>query len=358
MHLPREVLPARFGSILLRRVDQAMGMIPEPLVSLEYQEKVEARLDWDGTVQSLDAIWMVFQKLIGRVIAQLVRRGQGARQLRFELLRAHAPPVEKIILLSRPSRDPVNLFNLFRCALEDLQLPVRQKPRSRLRARRPGAPVRETQIFDEGFCGMRITAPLCEKLSDEQITLLGQEEYAGQAELDRLIERLRVRLGNEAVIQAELVEAYVPEEAWGQRDAETRGRGDAGRKREEVRGRGGEGEKEPSDAPDFAFVSASPRLRVPASPPSRPLHLFPQPVEVRVMVTPSEDLEGNPAAFTHEGITRTLIHQVGPERIGGRWWDGHDKTRDYFDVTDPAGQRFWIFRVAQTGKWYLHGTFE
>jgi len=76
------------------------------------------------------------------------------------------------------------------------------------------------------------------------------------------------------------------------------------------------------------------------------------------MVTPSEDLEGSPAAFTHEGITRKVIHQVGPERIGGRWWDGHDKTRDYFDVSDPAGQRFWIFRVAQTGKWYLHGIFE
>jgi protein ImuB len=52
------------------------------------------------------------------------------------------------------------------------------------------------------------------------------------------------------------------------------------------------------------------------------------------------------------------MHCVGPERIAGRWWDGNDKTRDYFDIADPTGNRFWLFRVSQTGKWYLHGTFE
>jgi protein ImuB len=77
-----------------------------------------------------------------------------------------------------------------------------------------------------------------------------------------------------------------------------------------------------------------------------------------VMVTPSEDAEGDPAAFTHEGAVHPVVHAVGPERIAGRWWDGRDKTRDYFDVADPTGRRFWIFRVVQTAKWYLHGTFE
>lgn len=76
------------------------------------------------------------------------------------------------------------------------------------------------------------------------------------------------------------------------------------------------------------------------------------------MVTPSEDAEGYPAAFTYEQTVHKVMHCVGPERIAGRWWDGHDKTRDYFDVADPAGRRFWIFRVGETGRWYLHGTFE
>ncbi len=76
------------------------------------------------------------------------------------------------------------------------------------------------------------------------------------------------------------------------------------------------------------------------------------------MVSPSDDAEGRPVAFTHAGQVTRVVHAVGPERIAGRWWEGNDKTRDYFDGEDPTGRRFWLFRVCQTGKWYLHGTFE
>ena len=331
MHLPREVLPARFGQVLLRRIDEAVGRIPEPLIPLEHRPPIEARMEWDGAMSSPEAIWSVFQKLIGQIIPQLVRRGSGARRVDVDLLRAHAPPVRKMILLSRPSRDPVNLFNLFRCALEGLELPSHECV---------------SRVCDEGFSGLRVTVPLFEPMGDEQISLLDHERYAGQAELDRLIERLRVRLGNDSVIQLKLVESYVPEEAWKRQeeDAETRRRGDAGKRTE-------------GTLSADVFVSASPRPRVPASS-SRPLHLLPTPVETRVMVRPSEDAEGKPAAFTHGGTVHQVTHAVGPERIAGRWWDGHDKTRDYFDVADITGRRFWLFRVTQTGRWYLHGTFE
>jgi protein ImuB len=369
MYLPREVLPARFGPLLLRRIDQAMGWIAEPLVPLEYRTPVEARLDWDGAVGSLEAVWSAFQNLIGQIIEQLARRGQGARRVEFELLRLHSPAVKKAIFLSRPSRDPVNLFNLFRCAIEDLQLPVRERSRLRGRRRVPNAGcrtpnggqlspqssapgtsrrevIKDSQVCDEGFSGMRISIPLCERLTDEQIALLAHEQYAGQVELDRLLERLRVRIGNESVLQPEAVETYVPESAWTRRDAGTWGHGDAGK------------EKGRRSVTPGTF-SASPCPRAPASSsPRRPLHLLPTPAELRVMVTPSEDAEGHPAAFTHEGTVRPVAHCVGPERIAGRWWDGHDKTRDYFDVADATGRRFWIFRVGETGRWYLHGMFE
>jgi protein ImuB len=39
------------------------------------------------------------------------------------------------------------------------------------------------------------------------------------------------------------------------------------------------------------------------------------------------------------------------------WWEGRTKVRDYFEVEDEGGMRFWVFRVGQTGKWYLHGKF-
>ena len=76
------------------------------------------------------------------------------------------------------------------------------------------------------------------------------------------------------------------------------------------------------------------------------------------MVRPSDDLDGQPAQFTRGGRTHEVVHAVGPERIAGRWWDGHDKTRDYFDVSDKEGRRFWVFRVRETGRWFLHGEFK
>src|SRR2546423_14877597 len=46
MALPREVLPARFGTALSLRLDQALGRIDKQLVPLEYEPPVEARIDF------------------------------------------------------------------------------------------------------------------------------------------------------------------------------------------------------------------------------------------------------------------------------------------------------------------------
>ncbi|MDB5296398.1 MAG: polymerase, partial [Phycisphaerales bacterium] len=69
------------------------------------------------------------------------------------------------------------------------------------------------------------------------------------------------------------------------------------------------------------------------------------------------DDDGPPAVFAYRGEARRVTHCDGPERIAGVWWDGHDKTRDYYEVEDEAGRRFWIFRVVRTGRWFLHGEF-
>jgi protein ImuB len=76
------------------------------------------------------------------------------------------------------------------------------------------------------------------------------------------------------------------------------------------------------------------------------------------MVRPSDDRDGAPVQFILDGEPHRIIHAVGPERIGGAWWTWHDKTRDYFDVEDDSGRRWWVFRVFGTGRWFLHGRFE
>ena len=79
--LPRETLPARFGPELLMRIDQAMGRLPEPLVPLAYQSPIEAAMEFDGTIDSLEAIEWVLGQLLKDVLEQLARRGIGARRI-------------------------------------------------------------------------------------------------------------------------------------------------------------------------------------------------------------------------------------------------------------------------------------
>src|SRR6185503_17492223 len=84
----------------------------------------------------------------------------------------------------------------------------------------------------------------------------------------------------------------------------------------------------------------------------RPLHLLPTPHEIPVIVRPSHDRDGAPISFTLNDQTHPILHAVGPERIADVWWNGHHKTRDYFDVEDQDGRRWWVFRVFQTSRWF------
>jgi protein ImuB len=46
---------------------------------------------------------------------------------------------------------------------------------------------------------------------------------------------------------------------------------------------------------------------------------------------------------------------AGPERIESGWWDGDDARRDYFIARLPDGALAWVYR--ETEEWRLHGLF-
>jgi protein ImuB len=339
LQLPRDMLPVRFGDQLLLRIDQALGRVAEPLAPLVWHEPVEASIDFDGVVDSLEALWQAFGGLIERIVAQLVRLGAGARRLSVTFVRPHAQSIERTIDLSSPSRNAGNLFNLIRCTMETLG--TAPKPRGE---RTPKFRLRDARVDEftpNGFTGLRLAVSVFERLSEEQIRLLEQDEHVGRQELDRLIERLRIRLGEQALVRVGAVECYVPERAfktWHGQPA-----------REEVKH--GQVAARLSSPKSHATTDNIPSQ-------VRPLHLLQTPREIAVMVRPSHDRDGAPISFTLDGRTRIIVYAVGPERIAGAWWDGHNKTRDYFDVEDDQGRRWWVFRVFQTSRWFLHGEFD
>ena len=96
----------------------------------------------------------------------------------------------------------------------------------------------------------------------------------------------------------------------------------------------------------------------------RPARLLarPEPVEVMALLP-----DHPPASFTWRGVRRLVKRADGPERIFGEWWKRDAElaaVRDYFQVEDAEGARFWLFRsgneeqaASGAGRWFLHGIF-
>jgi protein ImuB len=245
------------------------------------------------------------RELTRQTARQLTARGQGARELRLLFRQPYAAPIERSIRLVRPCRNESALMKLIGCAIENLEA-------------------------KEGFTAATLSVITAERLGDEQAALIGGDDQHDAAELDHLIERLRARLDRGQSVRSvewgELLESNLPENASQCRDTACTTNADAG----------------PRSAIDVL----------------RPLRLLRQPRPIKVIVRPSESRDGEPVSFTDNGDVCRLDHIRGPERITGQWWNGRWKTRDYFDVLDTAGRRYWIFRVAQTRRWFLHGIFE
>jgi protein ImuB len=96
----------------------------------------------------------------------------------------------------------------------------------------------------------------------------------------------------------------------------------------------------------------------------RPSRLLPKPERIDTMALLPDH---PPVHFTWRGIRRRVKQADGPERVFGEWWKADSElaaVRDYFQVEDEAGERFWIYRSGDgedpaTGShhWFMHGIF-
>jgi protein ImuB len=166
-------------------------------------------------------------------------------------------------------------------------------------------PERMARLLHERLTAMTLTQPVeaigvqagdFEPLAGYSAGMFG-DALAAAEDWARLLERLALRLGREAVHGLALYPDHRPELAW---------------RRVEP------GEWEPREF---------------TQPGARPLWLLETPRRLR---------DGE----------FTLL--AGPERIEAGWWDGDEAKRDYF-IAQCNESMAWIYREA--GEWFLHGFF-
>src|SRR5580700_10715078 len=322
--MPRDALARRFGEAVARRLDQALGELPEPLSPLGEVPTRRVRLSFAEPIADPADLARAAERLTADLVARLAREGMGARRLDLGFHRVDGR-VEHIRLgTARPSRDPRHLTALLIGKLDTVD---------------PGLGIEDAIL----------AAFAVEKLAPEQIGMTGAGATAGDTA--SLFDRLGARLGFDALARLEPRASHIPERA--SVTAPTANRLHP---------------NPPPHAGKRARRSSGEGVGVAPQKPPRPVRLFalPEPVEA-FWVLPDDP----PFRFTWRRRTHRIAQADGPERIAEEWWrpDGQlidgdgdpGAIRDYYRVEDEAGRRFWLFRAGLPGdpppRWFVHGIF-
>ena len=300
--LPRAPLAPRFGEIVARRLDQALGLIEEPISPRRPAEPKQVRRAFAEPIQAPEDLHRGTRLLLDRLCVLLERQGLGARRLELCCYRVDYRVERVTIGTSRPNRDAGHLMRLF-------------------------APQIETIAPDLGIEAMQIKALATEALIPDQLDFQG----AGPGDpAAPLIDRLANRLGAGNVLRLVPFASHVPERAMRAMPA---------------------------------LVAPQALGTWPAGRP-RPIRLlaWPDPVEVMAPVPDDPPLSFRWRRVVHRVRHAEGPERIAAEW----WRDpdaaGEDETRDYYRVEDESGRRFWLYRrglyrADTPPRWFLHGFF-
>ena len=280
--LPRDGAARRFGRHLLDRLDRALGALPEARAFHVPPPRFEAALELAAPVENAEALLFAAKRLLAQLAGTLAARCGAVQHFDLVLVHEDAAPTSVAIGFATPARDAERFVTVLRERLATLAL---------------AAPVHR----------IRVAAGDILALAGESGALF-PDPAAGPGDWARLVERLRARLGPEAVHGLAAPAEHRPERAW------------------------------QATAPGAKAERAA---RAP-----RPLWLLERP-------RPLAERDSKPRYG--DG---SLALVAGPERIESGWWDGDDVKRDYFVAQTPDRATLWIYRERQQpGGWFLHGIF-
>jgi protein ImuB len=299
---PRAPLALRFGPIISQRLDQAFGRADEPFDPIVPPETPHVRRAFAEPIGAPETLARYTTKLVEQLCAELEVKGLGARKLDLLFFRVDNRIQAIRIGTAKPVRDAKRLSKLLCDKIETVD---------------PGF----------GVEIMTLTALIAEPLTYRAVSTSLTEAPA--PDVSGLIDTLANRIGEQCLYRVAAVESDIPERA-------------------------------------VKRVTAL----APPTGTTWPTH-WPRPSR---LLDPAERVETvallpdhPPAFFTWRGRRRRVTRADGPERIFGEWWKAKAETRavrDYFQVEDEGGERFWLYRAGDgedptTGSqaWFLHGIF-
>jgi protein ImuB len=305
--MPRAGLSRRFGLALIRRLDQALGIEPEPVSPARPPEHFAVRLTLPDPIGLAEDIAAGIDRLVPALCDRLEARAKGARRVRLQLFRADHSMQQLEIGLARPTAEPDRIRPLFLLRMDEID---------------PGF----------GIDALRIEAHVTEPVHARQHRghLDAAEDaaaaQAGQSRraFDDLVGRLGARVGLDAITRFAPADSHIPEKS----------------------------------AQILPVAWSEPTDRWPIPPVPRPILIFrPEPVSAPEDPTP-------PARFRWRRRDFATASATGPERIAPEWWldepEWRSGVRDYWRIETETGERLWLFYAhggAVSGGWFMQGDF-
>jgi protein ImuB len=299
--LPRRELPARFGPVLVERLQQALGERAEPLeqISAEYQPQADTAFEHPTTDMPL--LRSVITTLLERIFADLQRAGHALLAIDCILYHEGASPTVLQLALARASRAVRHVHQLLNERLEQLPRP-------------------------QPVTALRVIVRQTSRWRGRQSALFTPEQADDPGARAALLDRLVTRLGRHAVLRPKLAADHQPERA---------------------------ARFQPLLPPtQDRSAHPTPAGALPGAP--RPVRLLRAPEPIRVIARVPD---GPPTWLHWHGREQVIAAADGPERIETGWWRGPDVRRDYFRVVTEGGEQLWLFHAFDDECWYVHGIF-
>lgn len=320
--MPRAPLVRRFSKAIADRLDQAMGRAPEPLLPVVPAEAIVVEQRFAEPIATADAIEHWLRELAPRLAHALAEAGLGARSIELLAARIDGIPQRLHIGFAKATREPSHMLRLMLRRIEEVE---------------PGY----------GIDALALHVRRAEPLGAEELGAV----LAGETKPDlaMLIDNLVNRIGTNRLWRTVPVESDVPERSLCRvAPLDTGSSTMRSLKQDDVR-------RLDNRSPDHPWHQRWPR----------PVRLLRRPERLQHVMAEMPDQP--PRRFTWRGQTFKVVRAEGPERITGEWWRRTDEcraVRDYFQVEDEEGRRFWLYRRGdgvrvETGDltWYLHGRY-
>lgn len=318
-NIPRAPLTSRFGGQVLRRLDQMLGKMGEPISPHQPIHAYYTRMAFAEPIGHREDIKITLDKLLEKLCLILKKSNIGARRLKLIVFRVDNTRTEIEVGTSKASCNPEYLAYLFHDNITALD---------------PGFGI---EIAD-------LIATETNPLKACQTEITGKTSQQQNESVTKLIDRLAGRLGMDNVIFLHPIESHLPECA-------------------------SEAISALKTTPLYSNWKNTINNLGSYQHPIRPLELLKQPLHIDV-IAPVPD--GPPVVFFWRKQQHKVIHAEGPERISPEWWRPTrlktrsrsltQKTRDYYRLEDHNGNRYWIYREGlyhsdKKNFWYIHGFF-